>query len=112
MTGGPTNDSFRFLQFHMHWGDDLHKGSEHLVDSKPYSAEIHFVNWNYTRYENPEQAIASSQNDGLEVLAVFVKVGKENSEFEKLVELMHKVHLKDSHATTKHINMRNLLPGI
>lgn len=30
-------------QFHLHWGDADNNGSEHLVDGKATSAEIHFV---------------------------------------------------------------------
>lgn len=38
--GGPVNDEYRFLQFHMHWGDTIERGSEHLIDDKPFAAEV------------------------------------------------------------------------
>ena len=34
---------YEVLQFHVHWGATDKVGSEHLVDSTPASAEIHFV---------------------------------------------------------------------
>ncbi len=40
VSGGPVSYQFNFLQFHMHWGDQLDKGSEHLLDGKPFSAEV------------------------------------------------------------------------
>ncbi len=40
--GGPVNDAYRFLQFHMHWGDDVHRGSEHLLDGMAFSAEVQY----------------------------------------------------------------------
>ncbi len=58
----------------MHWGDNLDAGSEHLVDGQAYAAELHFVNWNHTLYPNPEKACTFNNNDGLVVLAKFVKV--------------------------------------
>jgi len=72
--GGPVSDEFNFLQFHMHWGDNLDRGSEHLIDGKPYAGELHFVNWNHKLYSSPEKASNSNKNDGLLVLAKFVKV--------------------------------------
>jgi hypothetical protein len=71
--GGPTNHVHSFLQFHMHWGDCLERGSEHLIDNKAYSAELHFVYWNKEKYSDPKKASESNQNDGLLVLGVFVK---------------------------------------
>ena len=40
MCGGPVSNSYNFLQFHMHWGDSIERGSEHLVDGHPYAAEV------------------------------------------------------------------------
>lgn len=40
VSGGPVQNEYNFLQFHMHWGDFLDKGSEHLIDNRPYSAEV------------------------------------------------------------------------
>ena len=112
--GGPVNDAYRFLQFHMHWGDDVHRGSEHLLDGMAFSAEVlytdnfftlhlfffcskslkisnfiqlHFVNWNFTKYKDPESAIKSNKNDGLLVLAVFVRVSFGQNIFSFLVSL-------------------------
>lgn len=40
VTGGPVKNEYNFLQFHMHWGDILERGSEHLLDGKAFSAEV------------------------------------------------------------------------
>ena len=40
VSGGPSHSEFSFLQFHMHWGDTIEKGSEHLINGKPYAAEV------------------------------------------------------------------------
>lgn len=110
VSGGPVDHQYSFLQFHMHWGDSLQRGSEHLLDGKAYSAELHFVNWNHQSYKNPKAATSSNKNDGLLVLGVFIKIGKHNSEFEKIVNLLHDIHLKDHHVPVHNINMLKLMP--
>ncbi len=41
VSGGPIrNLTYSFLQFHMHWGRNDSEGSEHLIDGKPYAAEV------------------------------------------------------------------------
>jgi carbonic anhydrase len=70
------------------------------------------VNWNHTLFKTPEEASKSNENDGLLVLATFVKIGKENNEFEKLVQCLHDVHLKNQNISVDHIIIKNLLPGM
>lgn len=74
VAGGPTHNEHNFLQFHMHWGDTSERGSEHLIDGKAFSAELHFVNWNHDIYKSPKHATISDKNDGLLVLGVLIKV--------------------------------------
>ena len=35
--------TYELVQMHMHWGRNDGQGSEHTIDSSPYSLEIHFV---------------------------------------------------------------------
>ena len=34
ITGGGLADRYDFVQFHLHWGSDSSKGSEHVIQSK------------------------------------------------------------------------------
>lgn len=36
INGGGLNDTYKFVQFHLHWGSDSSKGSEHLIRSRRY----------------------------------------------------------------------------
>ena len=58
----------------MHWGDTIDQGSEHHINGEPYAAELHFVNWNHTKYASSGEAARSNVNDGLVVMAKFVNV--------------------------------------
>ncbi|CAF1077168.1 unnamed protein product [Adineta ricciae] len=46
LTGGALNGTFRFVNFHLHWGENYKSGSEHQVNGKKYAGEIHFVHRN------------------------------------------------------------------
>ena len=68
---------------HAHWGDVEGAGSEHTLDGTPFDAELHIVHYN-TKYDSPGEAF--DKDDGLAVLGVFLKIGKENPEFQKSLE--------------------------
>lgn len=59
----------------MHWGATDANGSEHVVDGKAFSAELHFVNWNSSKYSTFKDAAMSNNHDGLLVLGVLIIVG-------------------------------------
>ena len=42
VSGGPVFGEYNFLKFHMHWGDSIEKGWEHLIDGKSHTAEVWF----------------------------------------------------------------------
>ena len=64
------------------------------------------MNWNHQLYKSPSEAVKSNENDGLVVLAKFIKVGDFNPEFEKLAKCMHDIHLKNQHIPVDHIDIR------
>jgi carbonic anhydrase len=44
--GGPLNVPYILDNVHWHWGRDDREGSEHVLNSRRYSAEVHFVLYN------------------------------------------------------------------
>ncbi|VDK26836.1 unnamed protein product, partial [Anisakis simplex] len=70
LLGEHLGSAYKLLQFHAHWGPNQAYGSEHKIDGKPTSAEVHFVFWN-TRYETVDQAV--EKGDGLAVIGVLLK---------------------------------------
>ncbi|KAI9563221.1 alpha-carbonic anhydrase [Daphnia sinensis] len=109
ITGGGLNDKYQFHSFHLHWGSDSSKGSEHLIKSKSYPAELHMVHYN-TKYGTFEDA--TTHSDGLAVLGIFIKVGLADNEFfQPLVDEISNVLLNQDETTLNRIvSFQNLLP--
>ena len=71
LSGGPLDSTYQLAQFHAHWGGENARGSEHTVDGKSFSAELHLVHFN-TKYGDLGNAV--DKPDGLAVLGMFIKV--------------------------------------
>ncbi|CAH3149935.1 unnamed protein product, partial [Porites evermanni] len=72
LTGGPLGDSvFKLEQLHFHFGCKNDQGSEHTVDGRAYSGELHLVTYN-TKYTDFQTAV--DKKDGLSVIGVFLEV--------------------------------------
>jgi len=74
LSGGPLASAYTLKQFHFHWGSKTGSGSEHMIDNRTYSAELHFVHWNSSKYAAFEDAVKEA--DGLAVLTVFLEASK------------------------------------
>ncbi|KAL8581121.1 hypothetical protein ACOMHN_033569 [Nucella lapillus] len=93
LTGGPLGqDVYRLAQFHLHWGRQDDRGAEHTVDGKVYSAELHLVHWNSSRYKSFGEAV--TQQNGLAVLCMFIKVDKAHKGFERISSQLSKAICK------------------
>jgi len=109
LTGGPLGaNTYQLDQFHAHWGGENSRGSEHLVDGEAFAAEIHLVHFNQ-KYGDFETAM--DKDDGLAVLGVFAKVGKEHEELGKITGVLEKIPLKDDELLLEEsIHPEKLLP--
>lgn len=78
---------FYFIQFNLfpYYSSDG-RGSEHTVDGQSFSGELHIVHWNSSKYQSFQEA--AGHPDGLAVLGVFLKVGKEHEELDQIARLM------------------------
>ncbi|KAK0405853.1 hypothetical protein QR680_018237 [Steinernema hermaphroditum] len=102
---------YKLAQFHAHWARDGSRGSEHLLDGKALSGEMHFVFWN-TRYGSFEEAV--KHGDGLAVLGVFLKEGEHaNDAYQPLVECVQKaLATKGSVAVPADFDVLSLIPKL
>lgn len=107
------NTRFRLDQFHCHWGVDEYEGSEHTVDNRSYSAELHFVHYNMEKYHTVSKA--ARHTDGLVVLGVFLDAQegyRNHAELEKIVAHLKSIQLKGEHAILRQaLRLENLLPS-
>lgn len=103
---------FRLDQFHCHWDSDDQRGSEHTVDSRSYSAEMHFVHYNMEKYRT--LARAARHPDGLVVVAVFLEASDEHhnhAELEKISCNLKYVPSSGDHTIIKQgVRIENLMP--
>ena len=94
---------------HAHWGDAEGVGSEHTLDGKQYDAELHIVHYN-TKYGNAGEAF--DKEDGLAVLGMLLKVGKENKELQKVLGRLKELEeVYDKVAIEESLIIDNLLPA-
>jgi carbonic anhydrase len=63
-------------------------------------------------YKTPNEAVNSSNNDGLLVIAKFIQIGNSNPEFDKLTRYLHDIHLKDHSINVEDINLKKILSSI
>ncbi|EDV25132.1 expressed hypothetical protein [Trichoplax adhaerens] len=83
VTGGPFSYNYRLGQFHVHFGSDATKGSEHRLNGRAFAAEVHFVFYNSDMYLSV--ADAADNANGLAVIGGLVDLhAKHHNEFDKI----------------------------
>uniref|UniRef100_A0A3Q3BJQ9 Carbonic anhydrase n=1 Tax=Kryptolebias marmoratus TaxID=37003 RepID=A0A3Q3BJQ9_KRYMA len=96
-------------QLHFHWGSSgLPAGSEHMVNSKQYAAEMHVVHYNADKYPNISTAVDKS--DGLAVLGVLIDVGEFNPAYEHILKFINGIKYRDQKVQVPAFDIRALLP--
>ncbi|XP_062840114.1 carbonic anhydrase 4 [Anolis carolinensis] len=99
LSGHGLPSSYTAKSFHLHWGDGVSKpGSEHTIDSKRYSMELHIV---HTK-NNMNVSDAVKDPEGIAVLGFFLEgsekaksKGKTAEAWEEFIKNLHKVSEKD-----------------
>eukprot|EP00116_Pleurobrachia_bachei_P005358 sb/3465620/ len=112
LTGGPVGEEqYTLQQFHFHWGHNASQGSEHTINGKMYSAELHYVFknepirsrylghvtgyqyfliWSVHKYGSMNEAV--TKPDGLAVAGVLLSESAEKSDaMPELFELLPKL---------------------
>uniref|UniRef100_A0A3Q3J208 Carbonic anhydrase n=1 Tax=Monopterus albus TaxID=43700 RepID=A0A3Q3J208_MONAL len=96
-------------QLHFHWGTSITPaGSEHMVNTKQYAAEMHVVHFNSDKYSN--MAMAIDKSDGLAVLGVLIEIGEFNPAFEQFLMFINGVKYRQR-VRVPGFNIRALLPA-
>ncbi|KAJ8248738.1 hypothetical protein GJAV_G00227200 [Gymnothorax javanicus] len=97
-------------QLHLHWGSpSIPTGSEHTIDGKQFTAEMHVVHFNSDRY--PNASVAADKSDGLAVLGVLIEIGDYNPSFGEFLKYLDGVKYKDQRIQVPAFDIRGLLPA-
>ncbi|XP_051006363.1 carbonic anhydrase 15 isoform X2 [Acomys russatus] len=100
---GLPSPEYRLLQLHFHWGSPGHEGSEHSLDEKRGSMEMHVVHMN-TKYQSMKEA--QSHPDGFAVLAVLLlEEDRDNTNFSAIVS-----GLKNLSSPGVSVNLTSIFP--
>ncbi|XP_067834834.1 carbonic anhydrase-related protein 10-like [Heptranchias perlo] len=79
ISGGPLSYNHRLEEIRLHFGSDDSRGSEHLLNNQPFSAEVQLIHYNLELYNNVSDA---SQNpNGIMVISLFVKIDETPNPF-------------------------------
>nr|ATC20498.1 carbonic anhydrase 2 [Tridacna squamosa] len=110
LEGGPLTDKYALAQFHLHWGSEKGRGSEHTIDGKNYEAELHLVHYNekYGSFGN-----AVDKSDGLAVVGIMLLEG--DKQYDGLSPISDGARnvpkSKDKYKLSNNFHPANLLPG-
>jgi len=113
VSGGDLDGKYTFAQYHMHWGSDSNRGSEHKVNSKAYPMELHLVHYKAT-YAGLLEAAGSGAQDALAVLGIFFEIQTEdNAKLKPLIDAVKSVkeYTKDTKETEmEQMELKDFLP--
>eukprot|EP00057_Strongylocentrotus_purpuratus_P031344 XP_784328.2 PREDICTED: carbonic anhydrase 1 isoform X2 [Strongylocentrotus purpuratus] len=109
LKGGGLPFDAKPAQLHFHWGTTPERGSEHTIDGRPFSAELHLVHYN-AKYRTIAEAV--KQPDGLAVLGFFIQASDiDNPAYDAILDYTAGVRRKDTKVEYyAHLPLRDMLP--
>ncbi|XP_008829353.1 carbonic anhydrase 4 isoform X2 [Nannospalax galili] len=108
--GGLTSQ-YQATQLHLHWSQEVDRGSEHTVDGKHFAMEMHIVHEKKTGTSSNKNVL-QNPNDKIAVLAFLVEVGdKINNGFQPLVNALTSISKPNMSTTVNEINLMDMLPN-
>ncbi|XP_047037263.1 uncharacterized protein LOC124642704 [Helicoverpa zea] len=106
--GGPFLEKHILSQIHFHWGDDMMKGSDHMVDKRRYPAEMQ-VSFFRAEYMTQEEAL--KHPDGVTMICYMIKYGvNPDDRLNWIIEGFPRVREAKSHTKIGPCPMSKLLP--
>ncbi|XP_078535927.1 carbonic anhydrase 4 [Lissotriton helveticus] len=103
ISGGGLPKLYRTVQFHLHWGTKEKGGSEHLIDSRRYPAELHIV--------HKINGTAAANEKELAVLGfVFEKAENDNEKYEPLINALNDIPHEGNTTVIGRLKLKDLIP--
>ncbi|CAC5405232.1 CA [Mytilus coruscus] len=95
-------------QFHFHWGSEDTRGSEHEINGKHFSMEMHVV-MHSDRFSSVNDAMNCT--NGLAVLSFLFDVGRHNHKFDEIINHLHSIEHKGGHVSLNSFSLTSLFPS-
>lgn len=95
---------YELLQFHFHWGVDDTQGSEHRVDEKQYSGELHFV------HKTTDSSLAATSGYYYTVVGVLLEADEDASYEGIWYTLGDEIPEYEESVNVSNINYMDMLP--
>ncbi|KAJ1348482.1 hypothetical protein KIN20_003789 [Parelaphostrongylus tenuis] len=105
--GGGLKHRYKLVQFHFHWSQHDHHGSEHKIGGLHYPAELHLV---HVR-EDLELEDAMRRPDGVAVVGVFIVIGHDGSSIAAFSPTFDRLLYPGNHSEVTSFRVRTLLPA-
>lgn len=107
ISGGGLSAWYRATQFHLHWSEELDRGSEHSLDGERFAMEMHIVH----EKEKAARSNEKDPEDQIAVLAFMVQEGDTiNKAFQPLVETLSQIPKPEMSTTMMESSLLDLLP--
>ncbi|XP_076105928.1 carbonic anhydrase-like isoform X2 [Mytilus galloprovincialis] len=108
ITGGGLHGRYIVKQFHFHWGNADHRGSEHDVNGKQFPMEMHIVSYS-SRFRQYEDALNST--GALAVISFLIDIGAANTMFDEICDCFAQIIREDDNVTMSLFSMTSLFPS-
>ncbi|NWS66921.1 CAH4 anhydrase, partial [Crotophaga sulcirostris] len=109
--GGGLQRKYKAVEFHFHWGIEVVQqylpGSEHSIDGEKEAMELHIV---HIREDASDITDAKKKEDGVAVLAFFIKIEEENKNYEDLIKKLENIRYKGETVEVEPLPLSSLLP--
>ncbi|CAC5388538.1 Carbonic anhydrase 5A, mitochondrial [Mytilus coruscus] len=108
ITGGSLQGRYIVKQFHFHWGNADHRGSEHDYDGRQFPMEMHIVSYS-SRFRQYKDALNST--GALAVISFFIDIGSANTVFGEICDCFAKIIREEDNVTMPLFSMTSLFPS-
>uniref|UniRef100_G1SX45 Carbonic anhydrase 4 n=1 Tax=Oryctolagus cuniculus TaxID=9986 RepID=G1SX45_RABIT len=109
ISGGGLPARYRATQLHLHWSQELDRGSEHSLDGERSAMEMHIVHQKETGTSGNE---VQDSDDSIAVLAFLVEAGPTMNEgFQPLVTALSAISIPGTNTTMAPSSLWDLLPA-
>ncbi|XP_056600880.1 carbonic anhydrase 4-like [Triplophysa dalaica] len=102
VSGGNLEDTYKPLQFHLHWGTNGVRGSEHTIDGEQYPMELHVV---HIKQKYKDLAEAFKDPFGVAAFGFFLEESNsDNKNFDNLINVLGSIKSKSGDVSIKNIS--------